>query len=192
MRSKKPAGGAAGELRLTAKGLALRAALNVHMIPEINGIYDDAKFNWFWENLQEKGFFSCLRVIGPGKPGTPEEAKATRLCCASPWSSAGEATENVPPSAMLDGAVQASHCRAAKNPADFFVKGLRLTAKGLAYVVATSVGLIPVFDAFYDAGLFNRFWAELHEIGFFTYLLSLGPDKPLSSKAVEEREKDLY
>lgn len=191
MTNKQPVGGAVGDLRVTVKGLALLAAINVHMVPKIKGVYDDERFNRFWAKLQEMGFFSYLRKVGPGKPGMPTRTKTTANGAGSP-APAEKAPQNVAPSVGLDGAVQARRCTTSKKPAGQAGMEFRLTAKGLAYLAAISVGLIPEVDSIYDADLFNKFWAELHESEFFPYVLSLGPDAPLSSKAVEKWEKGLY
>ncbi len=72
------------------------------------------------------------------------------------------------------------------------VKELRITAKGLAYLAAMNVHLVPKINGVYDADLFNKFWEELHSVGFFDYLQRVGPGKPLSSSTTEERKDGFY
>lgn len=82
---------------------------------------------------------------------------------------------------------------AQKKPATRAGKELRITAKGLAYLAAMNAGVIPRNDqGSWDGEAFNRFWEELKEVGFFDYLRTVGPDKPLANSASAKWEERLY
>ena len=50
------------EFQLTPKGLALTSAIESGLLPEVEGGWDDSKFNVFWEKY-ETGLKNCGYVV---------------------------------------------------------------------------------------------------------------------------------
>ncbi len=188
-QNEKTAGWDFRKLRYTVKGLALLAAINVDLVPKINGDYDTERFDRFWEKLQEMGFLSYLQTGWRGKPW--KRAK-TAMPCVVFLSREGKPWKRDVPGVVIDCPIKGGFCAPNVNQVCRAGRGLRIAVRGIAYREAINVGLIPEINGKHDADLFNRFWTELYEIGVFTYLLSLGPDKLLSSKTMEKRDENLY